>query len=131
MQKAKKRILIGVITISVAAAAVFGGTKLMTKPADYILDNRSIVNQGVMFDFVDHDNDAEIATGLSLGKDIYRVIVKDDTMIVQNRDNGEVISVNQKQEDNTYILELKKQQRIQVTFDSTSNMLKLAGASAE
>ncbi|MDU7337346.1 MAG: hypothetical protein E7L17_04450 [Clostridium sp.] len=131
MEKTKKRILIGVLTISVAAAAAFGGTKLLIKPADYILDNRSIVNQGVMFDSVDHDNDTETATGLSLGKDTYRVIVKDDTMIVQNRDNDEVISVNQQQEDNTYVLELKKQQRIQVTFDSTRNMLKLAGASAK
>lgn len=131
MEKVKKRILIGVLTISVAATAVFGSTKLLTKPADYVMSNKTILNQGVMFGSVDHDNDAEIATGLSLGRDFYRVIVKEDSMIVQNHDNNEVISVNQKQEDNTYILELKENQRIQVTFDSTRNMLKLAGASAK
>lgn len=131
MEKAKKRIKIGVITISVATAAAFGGTMLMTKPADSVMTYSRIAHQGVMFGSVDHDSDAETATGLSLGKDFYRVIVKDDTMIVQNHDNDEVISVNQKQDDNTYILELKQKQKIQVTFDSTRNMLKLAGASAK
>ncbi|MFR2805783.1 MAG: hypothetical protein ACLTBZ_07080 [Faecalispora jeddahensis] len=52
-------------------------------------------------------------------------------MIVKSPKDGKVISVNERQDDNTYILMLNQKQRIQVAVDPQANMLRLAGKSAQ
>ena len=57
--------------------------------------------------------------------------IADHAMIVKSTKDGKVISVNERQDDNTYILMLNQKQRIQVAVDPQANMLRLAGKSAQ
>lgn len=95
------------------------------------MSNQSIADKGIMLESVTTDSAGNSLTNISLGKNIYQVAIEDHAMIVKNPKDGKVISVNERQDDNTYILMLNQKQRIQVAVDPQANMLRLAGKSAQ
>lgn len=95
------------------------------------MSNQSIADKGIMLESVTTDSAGNSLTSISLGKNIYQVAIEDHAMIVKSPKDGKVISVNEQQDDNTYILTLNQKQRIQVAVDPQANMLRLAGKSAQ
>lgn len=130
MKKTKKNILWGTLTVTLSAAILLAGSKALSGTSA-IMSNQSIADKGIMLESVTTDSAGNSLTNISLGKNIYQVAIEDHAMIVKSPKDGKVISVNEQQDDNTYILTLNQKQRIQVAVDPQANMLRLAGKSAQ
>ena len=131
MKKTKKNILLGTLTITLSAAVLLAGSKALSGSSEFIMSSQSIADKGIMLESVTTDSAGNSLTNISLGKNIYQVAIEDHAMIVKSPKDGKVISVNEQQDDNTYILTLNQKQRIQVAVDPEKNMLRLAGESAQ
>ena len=131
MKKTKKNILLGTLTVTLSAAVLLAGSKALLGSSESIMSSQSIADKGIMFESVTTDSAGNSLTNISLGKNIYQVAIEDHVMIVKSPNDGKVISVNEQQDDNTYILTLNQKQRIQVAVDPQANMLRLAGESAQ
>ena len=131
MKKTKKNILLGTLTVTLSAAVLLAGSKALSGSSESIMSNQSIADKGIMLESVITDSAGNSLTNISLGKNIYQVAIEDHAMIVKSSKDGKVISVNERQDDDTYILTLDQKQRIQVAVDPEKNMLRLAGESAQ
>ncbi len=131
MKKTKKNILLGTLTVTLSAMVLLAGSKALSGSSESIMSNQSIADKGIMLESVTTDSAGNSLTNISLGKNVYQVAIEDHAMIVKSSKDGKVISVNERQDDDTYILTLNQKQRIQVAVDPEKNMLRLAGESAQ